>query len=196
LKSGGLREYGAVTPTLSSTPHALHCHPATPAGLPLDVSVAMRWTDSGLQLRYSVAGDTSDLCVPPAAAPGPADGLWQHTCLEAFVATDGEAAYREFNFSPSGQWAAYRFASERVRASNGVEGNPSLQFTMSASQLVLTAHLPWNALPRSAMLCIGLSAVIEESSGHLSYWALQHPCERPDFHHPAGRALRLALPTN
>ena len=180
----------------TNAPLPLQCHPVTPAGLPLDVSVALSWTDSGLQLRYSVVGDSAGLRIPPGAAPGPADGLWQHTCLEAFIASEGEAAYREFNFSPSGQWAAYRFASERVRASDGVEGQPSLQFAMSASQLVLTAHLPWSALPRSATLCIGLSAVIEESSGQLSYWALQHPCGRPDFHHPAGRALRLALPTN
>lgn len=180
----------------TNAPLPLQCHPATPAGLPLDVSVALSWTDSGLQLRYSVVGDSAGLCIPPATSPGPADGLWQHTCMEAFIASEGEAAYREFNFSPSDQWAAYRFARERVRASDGVEGLPSLQFAMSASQLVLTAHLPRSALPRSATLCIGLSAVIEESSGHLSYWALQHPCGRPDFHHPAGRALQLALPTN
>lgn len=185
-----------MNPAETNAPHPLQCHPVTPAGLPLDVSVALSWTDSGLQLRYSVVGDSAGLRIPPGAAPGPADGLWQHTCLEAFIASEDEAGYREFNFSPSGQWAAYRFASERVRASYGVEGQPSLQFAMSASQLVLTAHLPWSALPRSATLCIGLSAVIEESSGQLSYWALQHPCGRPDFHHPAGRALRLALPTN
>jgi hypothetical protein len=185
-----------VNSTETNAPQTLQCHPATPAGLPLDVSVAVSWTDSGLQLRYSVVGDTTGLRLPPAASPGPADGLWQHTCLEAFIATEGGAAYREFNFSPSGRWAAYRFASERVRASDGVEGKPTLQFTMSVSQLVLTAHLSWDALPQSATLCIGLSAVIEESSGNLSYWALQHPGGRPDFHHPAGRALRLVLPQN
>jgi hypothetical protein len=30
---------------------------------------------------------------------------------------------------------------------------------------------------------LGLSAVIEETSGHKSYWALAHPPGRPDFHH-------------
>ena len=174
----------------------LFCHPATPCPLALRLSVTLGWQAQGLVLHYEVTGQVDGIRLPPTASPGPADGLWQHTCLEAFIASEDEAAYREFNFSPSGQWAAYRFASERVRASDGVEGQPSLQFAMSASQLVLTAHLPWSALPRSATLCIGLSAVIEESSGQLSYWALQHPCGRPDFHHPAGRALRLALPTN
>ena len=186
-----------MTPALSSPPHALHPHPATPAGVPLDLSVSVRLDTDGLRLVYSLNGDTAGLRITPAAAPGPANGLWQHTCLEAFVAAEDEAAYREFNFSPSGQWAAYGFSSERVRAVAGVEGQPLLQTTMSAAQLVLTAHLPWKALPaRATALCIALSAVIEESSGHLSYWALHHPQARPDFHHPAARTLRLALPQN
>lgn len=153
----------------------------------------------GLQLVYSVRGTTAGLRIPPATAPGPADGLWQHTCLEAFVSVEGEASYREFNFSPSGQWAAYRFASERVRDTTATDAVERLltEAVVDPMQLALTAHLPWSALPpRPASLCIALSAVIEDLNGHLSYWALSHPCERPDFHHPAGRTLRLALPVN
>ncbi len=33
---------------------------------------------------------------------------------------------------------------------------------------------------------LALSAVIEEVRGRLSYWALTHPTEKPDFHHEAG----------
>jgi hypothetical protein len=188
-----------VTHTPPSQTHALHCHPTTPAGLPLEVSVVVALKRDGLQLVYSVSGSTDGLRVPSATAPGPADGLWQHTCLEAFVSVEGEATYREFNFSPSGQWAAYRFASERVRDTTATDAVDQLstQAVIEPMQLTLTAHLPWAALPpRPAILCIALSAVIEDADGHLSYWALQHPCERPDFHHPAGRSLRLALPVN
>lgn len=193
------REYGAVTSPKTYPPLTLHCHPATPAGLQLSVSVVVGVASEGLQLVYTVSGNTTGLRIPPTTAPGSADGLWQHTCLEAFVATEGDVAYREFNFSPSGQWAIYSFASERVRASEGVEAGlrPSMQTTVNAGQLSLMTHLPWAALPQHATtLCIALCAVIEEANGYLSYWALQHPCERPDFHHPAGRALRLALPQN
>jgi hypothetical protein len=165
----------------------------------LDVSVTVSLKSDGLQLEYTVSGDTAGLRIPAATPPGPADGLWQHTCLEAFVAAEGETAYREFNFAPSGQWAVYRFASERVQAPEGLEVDPppSTQVCVSPRQFTLTALLPWPALPSHANgLCIALSAVIEETNGRLSYWALQHPCERPDFHHPAGRSLRLALPAN
>ena len=35
-------------------------------------------------------------------------------------------------------------------------------------------------------------AVVEESDGTRSYWALKHPPGRPDFHHAAAYALDLA----
>ena len=165
----------------------------------LELSVALSPTREGLRLVYTVAGDTVALRIPSASKPGPADGLWQHTCLEAFVAVDGDAAYREFNFSPSGQWAIYRFAGERIRAvSDGdAQAPPVLHTTLNADQLTLTAEVSWSALPaQTGELSVGLSAVIEESDGRLSYWALRHAGERPDFHHPAGRCLRLALPPN
>ena len=186
-----------MTPTLSSPPHALHCHPATPAGLPLGVSVAVDWTPEGLQLVYAVSGNTATLRIPAATEPGPADGLWQHTCLEAFMAAEGDEAYREFNFSPSNQWAAYRFASERRRDSTTATELPApvVQRTVTPTRLTLDVRLLSTALPSPVMrLQLALCAVIEEHDGRLSYWALQHPCERPDFHHPAGRTLRLALP--
>ena len=39
---------------------------------------------------------------------------------------------------------------------------------------------PWN---------IGLSAILEEDDGTISYWALAHGSGRPDFHHPDGFTL-------
>jgi hypothetical protein len=188
-----------VTPTLASQTHTLHCHPATPAGLSLDVSVSVGWTPDGLQLFYAIAGDTAALLVPAASGPGTADGLWQHTCLEAFVAAEGDVAYREFNFSPSGQWAAYRFAGERQRDTTTASDLPApvMQRAITPTLLTLAVHLPLAALPSSALhLELALCAVIEELDGRLSYWALEHLCERPDFHHLAGRSLRLALPRN
>ncbi len=153
----------------------------------------------GLRLCYTLRGNTSALRIPVPAAPVPTDGLWQHTCLEAFVAADGETAYREFNFSPSSEWAAYRFSSERQRDEPAEAHErvllPPPQTRLSPRSLTLTARLPTSALPRSpATLCLGLSAVVEELDGRLSYWALQHPHARPDFHHRDGRALRLAPP--
>jgi hypothetical protein len=177
----------------------LRCHPSTPSGVALSLSVEVRAQAEALRIRYTLRGDTAALCIPAPAAPVPTDGLWQHTCFEAFVATHGAAAYREFNFSPSSQWAAYRFSAERERdaaaeAQDRVLLTPPL-IHLTPRSLTLTARVPAGALPRSpAVLSLGLCAVVEERDGHLSYWALQHSKERPDFHHRDGRALRLAAP--
>lgn len=163
------------------------------------MAVEVRVLADGLRLRYGLRGDTAALRIPAPAAPVPTDGLWQHTCLEAFLAADGEPAYREFNFSPSSEWAAYRFSSERQRDKAAEAREPVWlrppQARATTRELTLTARLPATALPRSpSPLRLGLCAVIEERNGQLSYWALHHPHERPDFHHPDGRALRLAAP--
>ena len=39
------------------------------------------------------------------------------------------------------------------------------------------------------VLMLGLSAILEEEDGTISYWALAHGAGRPDFHHPACFAL-------
>ncbi len=58
---------------------------------------------------------------------------------------------------------------------------------------MLEAHIPAALLSTdSGSLHIGLSAVIEAADGTLSYWALTHPGERPDFHQRAAFTLRLA----
>ena len=39
---------------------------------------------------------------------------------------------------------------------------------------------------------LGLSAVIEDTNGHKSYWALAHPPGKPDFHHADCFAYELS----
>jgi len=42
-------------------------------------------------------------------------------------------------------------------------------------------------------LKLALSAVVEDDSGRLAYWALKHAPGKPDFHHPDGFVLELTL---
>lgn len=193
-----------AAPRLPAAPHRLVCHPATPCELPIRIEVQLALAGSeagpGLLLRYDVLGDTTDLRLPPTTNPGRTDGLWQHTCFEAFVGLGGDPHYREFNFSPSGQWAAYRFHSERKRdltAEHPVV-QPHIECDASAGVLGLQAWLPLHALPAPSTAgswLVGLCAVIETADGELSYWALQHPSTRPDFHHRGGWQNLPELPT-
>lgn len=182
-------------------PHAaaltLLAHPAAPCAEGLQLAVMLAPEGEGWELRYTLTGDLSAVAIPEPLPPGPADGLWQHTCFEAFVGAAGSAAYREFNFSPSGQWAAYRFSAERARdpAAESADQPPVITCERAAKALNLSVWVPAALLPPledPAPLKIGLNAVIETRDGQLSYWALHHPrAERPDFHHAGGWTHRL-----
>jgi len=122
------------------------------------------------------------------------DGLWQHTCFEAFVGSPASSAYREFNFSPSGHWATYAFSAERVRAApSQAEPVPHTACQRHETGLSLDAWLPRESLPEDGQILLGLAAVVETRDGQLSHWALTHPRTHPDFHDRRGWALRLSI---
>ena len=110
----------------------------------------------------------------------------------------GESAYFEFDFSPSGEWAAYAFRGYRDGGSLEDDGlAPEIDVRCVEGKLELSVTVRLDRLPLirpGTGLRLGLSAVIEEKDGALSYWALKHPEEKPDFHHPDSFALELALP--
>jgi hypothetical protein len=179
----------------AATSHRLICHPATPCRVVSAIEVTLARRGGGLALGYALHAEGGRLRLPAASTPAAADGLWQHSCCEIFVAAAGDPAYREFNLSPSGQWAAYAFRACRER---DVEAGaqllsgfaPDITARQSADRFELTAQLPPFVLPSGA-LEIGLAVVVEGSDGELSYWALRHPAPRPDFHDRGGFALRL-----
>src|SRR5690349_12825659 len=89
-------------------------HPQSPASpvSAIGVNVA-RLEDGQLSLQFTAVGRREDVLLPPLAGARRADELWRHTCFEAFVAPLRREPYYEFNFSPSGEWAVYRFDSYR-----------------------------------------------------------------------------------
>jgi len=162
---------------------ALKLHPDSicSAAIHIEVEVARPRTGS-LVLTYFVTGKMSALRIPPVAAAARADELWRHTCFEAFVRASPDEAYYELNFAPSTQWAAYRFSSHRTGMRVATEiSAPRIDvqsapecFTLQAALELDRASPPWR---------LGLSAVIEETSGRRSHWALAHPPGQADFHH-------------
>jgi len=173
--------------------YPLHCHPDSARTSFCTVDANANLTQSGaLALRYRLHGAADALCIPVPAAPRARDGLWQHTCFEAFVAAVDEPGYREFNFSPSGEWASYRFTAYRERdAAPLAVTPPQTVFRRSAGGFELNATLAPEMLPPGKALAIGLTAVLEATDGSKSYWALAHCAAKPDFHLRASFSLTL-----
>lgn len=125
----------------------------------------------------------SAIRVLPNQVASPSDSLWQHTCCEIFIAAVDDKNYREFNFSPSRQWANYCFTRYRERDSTFVPAAaPQITVSCTGNELELTAVLDKQLLPATGTLNIGLTAVIEAADGSKSYWALTHCAPQPDFH--------------
>lgn len=167
---------------------ALTPHPDTPCAAVTRIEVNLaRAAPASLALRYVVTGDIASVRWPEPVDRARADDLWKHSCFEAFIRPGNDDAYYEINLSPSNRWAGYRF--DRYR--EGMVSPPGLaltHMTWRASrglfELVATLDLAAEAdLTVDHAGRLGLSAVIEETSGRKSYWALAHAPGKPDFHH-------------
>ena len=178
----------------------LRCHPSTCPETVRAIGVLVRRSASAeLRMTFRVDGDIPSIRVPSPSLPRFSAQLWQHTCFEAFIAVEGQPAYHELNFAPSGEWAVYAFRGYR---NGGPLANemmrPHIAVRSTGSRLELDTAVRLDCLsaihPR-ASLRIGLSAVIEASRG-LSYWALRHPSDKPDFHNADGFALLLGPPNS
>ena len=177
--------------------YALIPHPTTPMPQVRSLAVVLAATgDGGLTAEFDCRCAAGALRLPQARPAAAADELWRHTCCELFAGVAGEAAYREFNCSPSGQWAIYGFSAYRMRdacALNPAPPAPRIKFSTDAQGWTLQARLDAPALPGVAadQIEIGGAVVLEAGDGTLGYWALRHAAAQPDFHRRETFVLRL-----
>ena len=177
--------------------HSVHLirHPATPFSGANQIGAQISdFPTEALEIQYFLSGDVNNLRIPVDAAPRRAENLWQHTCFEAFVAAPRGTGYFEFNFAPSGEWAMYQFDAYR-EGMKAIETPPPIITTRrTAHDLDVTVVVDLHGFPNfmaHAELRLALSAVVENSNGELSYWALAHPPGKPDFHHADSFTLAL-----
>lgn len=173
-------------------------HPGNPARAVRAVSVDVEHSPaSGFALRFMVEGEIDRILLPRgegalAVADRGTDGLWQSSCFELFLADEGHPRYTEFNYAPDGRWACYHFDDYRTLLAPDDMLAPR---AMSAEREA--AHYAFRVEPGilpAERTKLALSAVIEETDGTKSYWALCHPPGKPDFHHPDCFALALGAP--
>lgn len=146
-----------------------------------------------LRVRWRIEG-ASALLVPSYSGRGRQDELWRTTCFELFLKPEGGGSYVELNLSPSGRWAAYDFSGYREgMVDRPASREPETGLREGSTFAIFDAAIPRDVLP-VLPAALGMTAVLEEEGGVLSYWALKHPDAKPDFHDPACFAATLAAP--
>ena len=132
----------------------------------------------------------------PESPAGFTDGLWEHDCLELFLASRrGEGRYLELEIGPAGHWLALAFSGVRERGAELHELDPELSQELrpgrwrgrcSLPAALAVKHAgptPWKGL---------LAAVTGDSRPHVCWPRL--PGREPDFHQPAAWAPLLPSP--
>jgi hypothetical protein len=171
---------------------SLMCHRQSDAGGIAAIDVTATLGQGGeFKLVYRVTGAIEALKIADPAIPDRVDGLWKNTCFELFVGNSEDKSYLEYNFAPSGQWAAYQFSGYRAGMAQLEARTPIVSVAQSGDVLTVSVTLYVPDTERYADLCAGISAVVATKSGKISYWALAHPAGSPDFHHKDCFALKL-----
>ena len=178
------------THTVSLTAHPSHSHADGSVSPVSELTATVTLgVSSDLSVDFVLRGEIPRLRFAPAvASPQRRATLWQHTCFEVFVKTALDSQYLEFNFSPSGDWAAYQFLGYRTGRCDFDPSRISSRMTGTGADrccLQAKTHLP----NESAPLLLNVAAVIETLDGVKSYWASCHTRAAPDFHDPAAFCL-------
>jgi hypothetical protein len=173
-------------------------HPSTPSEAIHRIDAHVEVGESGVvSFRYVLRAELPRIRIPPPASAGRADGLWKHTCFEAFITAPGGTGYYELNFAPSREWAIYGFKAYREAMSSADEvAPPEISVRRFDDRLEIDAIVRLHdliALRGTPRVRLALTAVVEEDNGTLSYWALKHAPGKPDFHHPDGFVLELQI---
>jgi hypothetical protein len=177
----------------------LKTHPGSPCPHIRQFAIAVdpAALPASLVILYRIAGEVGRLRLPPPGFARRSDGLWQHSCFEAFLRAGAVASYYEFNLAPSGDWATWRFGKRRGERSTPEIPAPRIERRHFPDGYELSVKIPVAALPelaRAIEIEAGIAAVIEADDGTLSYWALAHTGAAPDFHDPSSFLLKVSRP--
>jgi hypothetical protein len=153
--------------------------------LEADARIEGKGDQRKLVLTYSAGGAIEKILWPArlTGKPQRKDELWKHTCFEAFIKPAGQDRYWEVNLSPSGDWNIYSFNAYRqgMMQEKAIQ-NLTPRFTQDGAVWHLSCEIWIAEWAKASELAVGLTAVIEETSSEISYWAIAHPEPLPDFH--------------
>ncbi|WP_255551861.1 hypothetical protein [Erythrobacter crassostreae] len=150
------------------------------------VTASLAATDVGCDAEFRLDGTIAGIEVPGHSSSARVDDLWKTTCFEIFWQPIGGTSYREFNLSPSSEWACYDFTSFREGMRNAPVTAIAVACSRDNNELILKASIACD-LPAPAQ--VALNAIVEHPNGVLQYWALAFGPGKPDFHSEACRQM-------
>lgn len=139
-----------------------------------------------LKITYLVKGDLSQIVLSDVSKNlgKRKHDLWQTTCFEFFFAIFNDPKYWEFNLSPTGDWNVYSFTNYRrgMKESATFLALPIETVRDSDSYQISTTINLKTIISGQVPLDLAVTTVIEDINNNLSYWAIIHPGNQPDFH--------------
>ncbi len=151
----------------------------------IDFQVMIDAADQPLAIQFVVTGELDRLQLPPVSqSPKRITGLWETTCFEFFFGVPQQDNYWEVNLSPSGDWNVFRLDRyrENLQEEQAIVALPLTvkregdRLTLALTFDLQVLGLEWGAIELSA------TSVIQESTGEISYWAVNHAGLEADFH--------------
>lgn len=132
-------------------------------------------------LTYSALGPIQDLKLPPIQNQGKFQNqLWEETCFEIFFTNNTSTEYSEWNFSPSGNWAYYRFQDYRKPKLSHPKLEPITppQIEIETNKLNLVVEIPLE----ENFEYYQASVILKFQNNLKSHWCFGHPPNKADFH--------------
>ncbi|WP_455200022.1 DOMON-like domain-containing protein [Kaarinaea lacus] len=138
-----------------------------------------------IQISYQLQGNVNEINLPQhSERASRKDKLWESTCFELFITKTGISDYWEYNLSPSKDWAVFRFTDYRENKTDELTiSNIVIDTRIDNGTLFeLNSSLPLPDTLAGHRIRVGISAVIQDNSNDIHYYALDHHKQQPDFH--------------
>lgn len=165
----------------------LNLHPDCLPGPISNITATIEETDEGCRAKFVLMGDINSIKLPDLTLPKRRDFLWKTTCFEIFWQKEGETAYKEFNISPSLEWACYEFETFRKNSKDGL-ASVAIDRSSKQSELEISCLI---SSPLSTPARVALNAIVEDLDSNIQFWALAFPPGKAEFHSDVCRQLRL-----
>ena len=143
-----------------------------------------------LRIEYSLSGLDGPAEFPtPSRSPARRLQLWRCTCFELLWGPLHGPNYWELNASPAGHWNVLAFAAYRRGMTEEPRIGAQIRTHYRSDGFGLCCALPVAALGCPGPYRLAPAAIIRLADGQRTFWAMQHPDEAPDFHHPLSFSL-------